>query len=327
MVEARTALTRQWPVFTFAALAVAGLALVKWWPYGRRFASADLSFGRSLLDAPPLEYATRYVGLVWPAMVLGILLAAAVESLLPRSWLVSLLGRVSLRSSALGGLTALPAMMCSCCAAPVAVGLRRSGVSSGAALAFWIGSPTLNPAVLAFLLFTLPWQFAVLRLVAGVVLVFGVCHLVSRLAPGATATLPVAEGGPQRFLPAVTRYTLTLVPEWIALGVVLGFARAWLLPAIPATTSAEALPLALAAVGGTLFMIPTAGEIPIAQALLASGFGAGVVAALVVTLPAISLPSIAMVWRAFGARVLVPTAALVAAIGALTGTAAIALGL
>jgi len=313
-----------------AALAVAGLGLVKWWPYGARLASSNLSFGGSLLDAPPLDYAARYLVSVWTAMVLGILLAASVETLLPRSWLADLLGRVSLRSSALGGLAALPGMMCSCCAAPVAVGLRRSGVASGAALAFWIGNPTLNPAVLAFLLLALPWQFTAIRLAAGLVLVFGVCYLAGRLVPDAPAPLPQdvdARPAPARLVSAIARYALTLLPGWLALIVLLGFARAWLLPSMPAVAANDPLVLTVAVIGGTLFMIPTAGEIPIAQALLALGLGAGPVAALIVTLPALSLPSLAMVWRSFPRRMLLATTVLVAFAGALAGLSATALGL
>lgn len=314
----------------FALVAIAGLLVVKWWPYGTRLAAQNVSFGTSLLDATPLDYAARYVGSVWPAMVLGVVLAAATESLLPRSWLVELLGRASLRSSALGGLAALPAMMCSCCAAPIAVGMRRSGVTAGAALAFWLGSPTLNPAVIAFLLLALPWQFAAIRLAAGVTLVFGVCYVAARLVPDARVPVPaIADpgAGRARFFPALARYAVTLVPEWLILALALGFARAWLLPSLPPLTPNEPGALVAAAVGGTVFMIPTAGEIPIAQALLALGLGAGPVAALLLTLPALSLPSLAMVWGAFPRRVLLAAAALVALLGVISGVAASGLGL
>lgn len=309
----------------FSLVAIAGLLVVKWWPYGTRLAAQNVAFGASLLDAAPLDYAARYVGSVWPAMVLGVVLAAATESLLPRSWLVGLLGRASLRSSTLGGLVALPAMMCSCCAAPIAAGMRRSGVAPGAALAFWLGSPTLNPAVIAFLLLALPWQFAAIRLAAGVTLVFGVCYVAARLVPDARVPVPAsADAGAARagFFPALARYVVTLVPEWLVLALVLGFARAWLLPSLPALPPNAPGALAAAAVGGTLFMIPTAGEIPIAQALLALGFGAGPVAALLVTLPAVSLPSLAMVWSAFPRRMLLATAGLVALIGLVSGVVA-----
>jgi uncharacterized protein len=47
----------------------------------------------------------------------------------------------------------------------------------------WLGNPTLNPAVLVFLLFTLGWQWAHLRLVLGAVLVFGGAWVATRRGP------------------------------------------------------------------------------------------------------------------------------------------------
>ncbi|GGA57183.1 hypothetical protein GCM10007416_33010 [Kroppenstedtia guangzhouensis] len=52
------------------------------------------------------------------------------------------------------------------------------------------------------------------------------------------------------------------------------------------------------ALAGMLFAIPTAGEIPIAQTFMAAGLGVGPAAALIFTLPVISLPSALMVSRA-----------------------------
>src|SRR2546427_8500536 len=49
----------------------------------------------------------------------SLLLAATIDTLIPRDWLVRVLGSRAARSSILGGLIAFPGMMCSCCAAPV----------------------------------------------------------------------------------------------------------------------------------------------------------------------------------------------------------------
>jgi len=56
------------------------------------------------------------------------------------------------------------------------------------------------------------------------------------------------------------------------------------------------------AVAGTPFVIPTAGEVPIVQAMVALGMGAGPAGALIMTLPAVSLPSLAMLSRIFSWR-------------------------
>ena len=54
------------------------------------------------------------------------------------------------------------------------------------------------------------------------------------------------------------------------------------------------LALLALAVGGTLFVIPTAGEVPIVQALTSAGLGPLGAGILFTTLPAISLPSLVM---------------------------------
>ena len=57
------------------------------------------------------------------------------------------------------------------------------------------------------------------------------------------------------------------------------------------------------AIAGTLFVIPTAAEIPIIGTFLSFGFSTGVAGALLVTLPSISLPSLLMVYRSYPRRV------------------------
>ena len=201
-------------------------------------------------------------------------------------------------------------MMCTCCTAPVAVTLRRSGVSTAAAVAYWLGNPLLNPAVLVFLLFVAPWQWTVTRLVVGLLVVVGGAALVARLVegrravtPSETATLTGADepepvgtdwpaGAPARFGRALLRLSIVLVPEYV-------------------------LVVLIGAIVGTLLVIPTAGEIPILQGLAIAGVAAGPIGALLITLPAVSLPGIAMVGRAFGWRTTAGTAAVVVAGGVL----------
>ena len=81
------------------------------------------------------------------------------------------------------------------------------------------------------------------------------------------------------------------------------------------------------AIGGTLFVITTAGEIPIVQALTAAGLGPLGAGILFTTLPAISLPSLVMAGWAFPKRVLAMLAILVALMGIVTGLVALGFGL
>jgi hypothetical protein len=73
-------------------------------------------------------------------------------------------------------------------------------------------------------------------------------------------------------------------------------------------------------------VIPTAGEVPIIQAMLSLGVGVGPAAALLMTLPPISLPSVAMLARSFPPRVLAMVAGGVVLFGLAGGALAIGLG-
>ena len=134
------------------------------------------------------------------------------------------------------GLCSLPSMMCSCCTAPVASSLRRSGVPTAASLAYWIGNPVLNPAVLAFIAILLPWQWVVTRVLAGALLVFVVTAWVARLAgdrelPPERLELDDAQGpAPLRYLRALARLAIVLVPEYLVVVFAVGALRGWLFP-------------------------------------------------------------------------------------------------
>jgi uncharacterized membrane protein YraQ (UPF0718 family) len=235
------------------------------------------------------------------------------------------------RSALAGGLCALPSLMCTCCTAPIAVTLRRDGAPASAALAYWMGNPVLNPAVLAFLAIVAPWQWVVTRIVVGGALVFGATILVGRLAPRSEApprarpgvvTPPVPfalSAAPARFLRTLARLCLTLLPLYFAVVFAIGLLRGWLFP-LDADTVHWVVPSIFAAAAlGTLVVIPTAGEIPILQALAVVGAGAGTIGALLITLPAISLASMAMAARAFSVRVTAAMAGAVTCCGLLAG--------
>jgi len=338
-----------WPIFIL--LAVAGLFYVKWFPYYHRAFTAEAthSIGHSILTggsaqapapslAAALDYAWIYGKAIWQAMVLGLLLGSAVQALLPVHWVARLLGRHGFGSVAAGGLLAVPGMMCTCCAAPVVAGLRSRHASAGGAIAFWLGNSVLNPATLVFMGFVLGWQWSALRLVLGVLMVFGLGWVTNRLvtpdearaADDRLAQLAgqQGEGGNMfvRWLQIFARMAVRLIPEYIVLVLLLGAARAWLFPHIgPEVTSSLGWIVAFA-VAGMLFVIPTAGEVPIIQAMLALGIGVGPAGALLMTLPPVSVPSLAMLAGSFRSRVLTLVAVGVVLFGIVSGFAVLALG-
>jgi uncharacterized membrane protein YraQ (UPF0718 family) len=119
-----------------------------------------------------------------------------------------------------------------------------------------------------------------------------------------------------RYLRTLGRMAVTLVPEYLVVVMLLGAFRGWLLPHGDGFGSGVWVVL-VAAVVGTALVIPTAGEIPVAQGLALAGLSLGGVGALLITLPAVSLPGMLMVGRAFGWRVTAATFGVAAAGGVL----------
>jgi hypothetical protein len=223
-----------------AGVAIATLTWAKWYPYALKIpiVADSHSLGNSILSgkasAPPspswnaaVEYTLGYVGSIWQALVAGLLVAAAVEAFLPARRLFALFQtrRGPTASTVCGGLLSMSSMMCTCCAAPVALNVRRRGVPVSSALAYWLGNPV-------------PWQFVVVRIGTGVILVFAITLLVSRLATGTSVTEPeddtvetgTAGGSALRLAKALVRLAVRLLPEYAVVVLLLGGFRGWLFP-------------------------------------------------------------------------------------------------
>ncbi len=183
--------------------------------------------------------------------------------------------------------------------------------------------------------FVLGWHWVGLRLVVGVLLVFLVAYFVGWFADSDTVSpkLPPTETEGSEFgrsiwiswLKSLWRISKGVIPEFVVLVCLLGAVRAWLFPVV--TPNVDGIPWTLAlAFTGSLFVIPTAGEIPIVQTLLSSGLGAGPAAARLTTLPALSLPSLLMLYRTIPLKALGMTWFAVLLAGILSGVTATLLG-
>ncbi|WP_435952048.1 permease [Dryocola sp. BD626] len=330
-----------WKPVLFFAVVIVGLWIVKWQPYyGKAFTAAEThSIGKSIIaqqEVNPFQaawdYALVYFMAVWKAAVLGVILGSLIQVLIPRDWLMRTLGQPRLSGTLFGTLFSLPGMMCTCCAAPVAAGMRRQSVSMGGALAFWLGNPLLNPATLVFMGFVLGWHFALIRLVAGIVTVLGVATLVQRWVkdqPQAVdipqpAAEPQIQGSfLQRWLKALWSLFWSTIPVYIIAVLALGAARVWLFPHADGAVDNTLFWVIAMAIAGCLFVIPTAAEIPIIQTMMLAGMGTAPALALLITLPAVSLPSLIMLHKAFPAKALWLTGGLVMLSGVIVGSLAL----
>ena len=269
----------------------------------------------------PVAQATSYLLNVWHATMLGILISGLTLSILPM-YLKPYWARGGFIGSLFGAMFALPQPFCSCCSSVMAPSFARGGASTNFLLSFVIGAPMLNVTTIVLSLALLPAPFAITRIVAGLFVTVVVTYMVARIADDwdhqqvAMAGTGPGTGWLQRILGAYLRPL-----EWLAgsgretLETPSQLFRVWLqasgrialvlVPAlwvwsVVAAAVFQALPPAfgnnlpsvvLAAVGGTFFMISTWSEIPIALQLVQSGID-GPAAALLVVLPAISLPCV-----------------------------------
>ena len=323
-----------------ALLLVVGLSWSKWLPYWDKtltLSQTSLWEGSPLFDAAgdsvslsgAWDFTLVYFTAVWKALLVALLVAAAVDALVPRDWLLRLLNRRSHTGQSLvGAVLSMPSMMCTCCAAPVAAGLRDSGVRRSAALAYWVGNPLLNPAVLIFLALVLPWQYMAVRIAFALLVAVGAAALIGRWVSGRAEVAPEPDAAsarlsslPTRYLRSLARFTLILVPEHLALVFVIGLIAPWLTGVFGLEAQLGAGAVLIVAVVATLLVIPTGGEIPIILTLVPLGVGAGVTGALLIALPALSIPSMVMVGKAMGWKTTAAMGATVAVAAVLAGGA------
>jgi uncharacterized membrane protein YraQ (UPF0718 family) len=203
----------------------------------------------------------------------------------------------------MGALFALPQPFCSCCSSVMAPSLVRRGASANFILAFVVGAPMLNVTTIVLAIALLPWPFAALRIAAGFVIAVIITALVARLVPQSTPVatpwfrgldVDAVAGGRAverpsamiaAWLRASGRIAIVLVPTlWIWCVV-----ASLLFQIMPAAFGNNVASVVVSAIAGTFLMISTWSEIPMALALIRAGFD-GPAAALLVVLPAISLP-------------------------------------
>jgi len=250
----------------------------------------------------------QYLRIVWPALVFGVLISAAVRLAIPASTAATLLAANGARQQAAAALAGAPLMLCSCCVSPIFASLYRRTRALGPSLAFTLAAPSLNPASLALAFMLLPARVAGAKLAMSLTLVLAGSALVARLS-GKAATLPEMDAAHADDLPSsgslildflrsLADVSIRTVP-WIVLGVLASFYLAQRLPLQAAFSATPALWLmAVTALVAVLMALPTFFEIPLALAALAAGAPAGLAAIILFAGPAINLASLLVIGRA-----------------------------
>ncbi len=256
----------------------------------------------------PIYQTVDYLNTVWFTTVLGLFIAGATAAFLT-PYLSRLRGD-GLKPQLLGAALGLPNMFCTCCAAGTVAGLRQAKAGAGPALAFFVASPALNMVVLILAFEMLPLKLAVARVVLGLVAAVLVTGLVARLAPD-KATPAVA--GPANFAvtPPPVRFPLTWlrctwdITKHILPLLILGlFIVSILKTLLPFEVIAKQFgpglgSTLLAASIGTVLMVPTFTEVVWAKEFIGQGMAVAPAVALLITLPAVSFPSLWVLGKVF----------------------------
>lgn len=309
-------------LFTYRGVAAARAAAA-----GKLGAGWLEAFGVTGWLRPP-ALAVSYMLTVWHATLLGVLLAGLALTVLPH-YLRPLFARTGLGGSLFGAAFALPQPFCSCCASVIAPSLVRRGASSQFTLAFVVGSPMLNLTALILAAVLLPAPYAITRVLAGVLLAVPVTYGVAWLAdrwgdakgdkrPGRWAQWAstwtslycrvfhleeLVRGRPMdtpatflsSWLSVTLRIALLLVPTLF----VMSMATAAIIQVLPDAFGNNVPSIVLAAVGGTLLMVSTWTEVPVAQQMIHAGLS-GPAATMLVVLPPVSLPCLLLLGGATG---------------------------
>lgn len=275
----------------------------------------------------PVALAVSYLVTVWHATFLGVLFAGLALMVLPR-YLRSFFTRTGLGGSLFGALFALPQPFCSCCASVIAPTLVRRGASRHFSLAFVVGSPMLNVTTLILAVLLLPAPYGLTRILAGVVLTVAATYAVAWLTERWENSTGISQSRLSRWVSrwvdlyfrafrleelvemrplntpgtfllvwfyASGRIALFLVPTLLFWSIV----TALLVQVLPSSFGNNLPTVVLAAVAGTLLMISTWTEIPVALQLIQAGL-TGPAATLLVVLPPVSLPCLMLLGGAIG---------------------------
>jgi len=250
----------------------------------------------------------NYFAVIWPALLFGILISAAVRVLNPPQWFSSAFGDNRVRSQLLAGLAGAPLMLCSCCAAPVFSGMYERSSRLGPSLAVLLAAPSLNPAALILTFMLFDYRIGVVRVLMALLVVFLSGILIERFVRVARidCATNIDDNAPPllaRFLRSCLQVAIRTVPL-IAVGVLVSMAIALWLPLSSFASSGGQL-IAIIAVSliALPLAMPTFFEIPLALILLSAGASPGVAVALMIAGPAVNLPSLFTIARSTNWRV------------------------
>lgn len=254
-------------------------------------------------------------------LCLLIFLISYIQSYFPPERTKKILGKFSgFGANILGALLGTVTPFCSCSSIPIFMGFTRAGISSGVTFSFLISSPLVDIGAFILLSSVFGFPIAIAYVVVGLILAVVGGTIIEKTGVGKEVREFILEGTiaevegveltkKDRLIYAKDQTLSTLKKVWIYILVGVGIG-AVIHNFIPVEWVKAALgvdkwySVPLATILGTPMYADIFGTIPVAEALFAKGVGVGTILSFMMSVTALSLPSIIMLSKAIKPKLL-----------------------
>lgn len=254
-------------------------------------------------------------------LCLLIFLISYIQSYFPPERTKKILGRFQgIGANAVGSLLGTVTPFCSCSSIPIFMGFTRAGLSSGVTFSFLISSPLVDLGAFVLLVSVFGFPIATAYVVVGLMLAIVGGTIIEKTGVGKHVQDYILEGSiaemdgvemlqRDRLIYAKDQMLSTLKKVWmyILVGVGIGatihnFIPAEWIQVVLGSDKWYAVPLAT--ILGTPMYADIFGTIPVAEALFAKGVGVGTILSFMMSVTALSLPSMIMLSKAVKPKLL-----------------------
>lgn len=254
-------------------------------------------------------------------LCLLIFLISYIQSYFPPERTKKILGRFKgIGANAVGALLGTVTPFCSCSSIPIFMGFTRAGLSSGVTFSFLISSPLVDLGAFILLISVFGFPIAIAYVVVGLILAVIGGTSIEKTGVGKYVQDFILEGSiaeieniemsqKDRLIYAKDQMLSTLKKVWIYILVGVGIGATihnfipteWI-QAVLGNDKWYAVPLAT--ILGTPMYADIFGTIPVAEALFAKGVGVGTILSFMMSVTALSLPSMIMLSKAVKPKLL-----------------------
>ncbi len=254
-------------------------------------------------------------------LCLLIFLISYIQSYFPPEKTKKILGKFhGIGANIVGALLGTVTPFCSCSSIPIFIGFTRAGLSSGVTFSFLISSPLVDLGAFILLASVFGFPIAISYVVVGLVLAVICGTIIEKTGVGKNVREFILEGEiaevegikltrKDRLIYAKDQMLGTLKKVWIyiLIGVGIGAAIHNFIPTewIQAVVGEDKwYSVLVASVIGVPMYADIFGTIPVAEALFAKGVGVGTILAFMMSVTALSLPSLIMLSKAVKPKLL-----------------------